>query len=85
STLQMSAEAAIVIAFELTRCSFGVGGTWQDGTGPPVQDRRPVGAGVVPEHASGRLYRDLLGSLNTRVATVCDEVCLVVAGRCVPL
>jgi adenosylcobinamide kinase/adenosylcobinamide-phosphate guanylyltransferase len=44
-----------------------------------------VGAGVVPEHASGRLYRDLLGSLNTRIAAVCDEVCLVVAGRCVTL
>jgi len=42
-----------------------------------------VGSGVVPEHASGRLYRDLLGTLNTRVAAVCDEVDLVVAGRVV--
>jgi adenosylcobinamide kinase/adenosylcobinamide-phosphate guanylyltransferase len=44
-----------------------------------------VGSGVVPEHASGRLYRDLLGRLNTRVAAVCDEVDLVVAGRVVHL
>lgn len=44
-----------------------------------------VGSGVVPEHASGRLYRDLLGTLNTRVAAVCDEVDLVVAGRVVRL
>jgi len=44
-----------------------------------------VGSGVVPEHASGRLYRDLLGTLNTRVAAVCDGVDLVVAGRVVPL
>jgi len=35
----------------------------------------------VPEHESGRLYRDLLGVLNTRLAAVCDDVHLVVAGR----
>jgi adenosylcobinamide kinase/adenosylcobinamide-phosphate guanylyltransferase len=44
-----------------------------------------VGAGVVPEHASGRLFRDLLGVLNARLADVCDDVDLVVAGRVVPL
>ena len=40
-----------------------------------------VGAGVVPEHRSGRLFRDQLGVVNQRVAAVCDEVHLVVAGR----
>lgn len=40
-----------------------------------------VGSGVVPEHASGRVFRDLLGTVNQRVAEVCDEVHLVVAGR----
>jgi adenosylcobinamide kinase / adenosylcobinamide-phosphate guanylyltransferase len=40
-----------------------------------------VGLGVVPPHASGRLFRDLLGSINQRVASACDEVHLVVAGR----
>ena len=40
-----------------------------------------VGLGIVPEHRSGRLFRDLLGIVNQRVATVCDEVHLVVAGR----
>ena len=44
-----------------------------------------VGSGVVPEHASGRLYRDLLGSLNARVAAECDDVSLVVAGRVLAL
>jgi adenosylcobinamide kinase/adenosylcobinamide-phosphate guanylyltransferase len=44
-----------------------------------------VGGGVVPEHASGRLYRDLLGVLNRRLAEVCDDVDLVVAGRVLPL
>jgi adenosylcobinamide kinase/adenosylcobinamide-phosphate guanylyltransferase len=40
-----------------------------------------VGAGVVPEHRSGRIFRDQLGLLNQRVAAVCDQVHLVVAGR----
>ncbi len=40
-----------------------------------------VGLGVIPAHRSGRLFRDLLGLVNQRVATACDEVHLVVAGR----
>lgn len=40
-----------------------------------------VGMGVVPAHASGRRFRDLLGTVNQRVAAACDEVHLVVAGR----
>lgn len=40
-----------------------------------------VGLGVVPEHASGRLFRDLLGTVNQRFGAVVDEVHLVVAGR----
>ena len=44
-----------------------------------------VGLGVVPEHRSGRLFRDLLGRVNQRVATACDEVHLVVAGRVIVL
>ncbi len=48
---------------------------------PVVVVTNEVGLGVVPEHRSGRLFRDLLGTINQRVATVCDEVHLVVAGR----
>jgi adenosylcobinamide kinase / adenosylcobinamide-phosphate guanylyltransferase len=40
-----------------------------------------VGLGVVPGHRSGRVFRDLLGTVNQAVAAVCDEVHLVVAGR----
>lgn len=40
-----------------------------------------VGLGVVPEHRSGRVFRDLLGVVNQRFASECDEVHLVVAGR----
>lgn len=40
-----------------------------------------VGMGVVPETASGRLFRDCLGRLNARMATRCDDVVLMVSGR----
>lgn len=48
---------------------------------PVVMVTNEVGWGVVPAHRSGRVFRDLLGTVNQRVATACDEVHLVVAGR----
>jgi adenosylcobinamide kinase/adenosylcobinamide-phosphate guanylyltransferase len=44
-----------------------------------------VGLGVVPESAAGRLFRDEIGSLNSRLADQCDSVRLVVAGLAVEL
>lgn len=44
-----------------------------------------VGLGVVPEHRSGRVFRDLLGLVNQRVAAACDDVVLVIAGRALRL
>lgn len=44
-----------------------------------------VGLGVVPEHRSGRVFRDLLGMVNQRFAESCDEVHLVIAGRVLKL
>lgn len=44
-----------------------------------------VGMGVVPATSSGRLFRDLLGIVNARVASACDEATLLVAGLPVPL
>ena len=44
-----------------------------------------VGMGIVPATASGRLFRDLLGVLNTRTAAACDQTILVVAGHPTPL
>jgi len=39
-----------------------------------------VGSGVVPEYASGRRFRDLVGEINQRVAVVADNVLFMVAG-----
>ncbi|QEG38214.1 bifunctional adenosylcobinamide kinase/adenosylcobinamide-phosphate guanylyltransferase [Roseimaritima ulvae] len=39
-----------------------------------------VGSGVVPEHAMGRLFRDLLGMGNQQLAAVATSTYLMVAG-----
>ncbi len=53
----------------------------RDRHAPTVLVTNEVGLGVVPEHRSGRLFRDLLGKVNQTLGAACDEVHLVVAGR----
>jgi adenosylcobinamide kinase/adenosylcobinamide-phosphate guanylyltransferase len=47
---------------------------------PVVLVSNEVGSGVVPEYASGRRFRDLVGEINQRVAAVADNVLFMVAG-----
>jgi adenosylcobinamide kinase/adenosylcobinamide-phosphate guanylyltransferase len=44
-----------------------------------------VGLTVVPATASGRRFADELGSLNQRLAALCDRVVLVVAGQAIQI
>jgi adenosylcobyric acid synthase len=44
-----------------------------------------VGSGIVPGTPLGRVYRDLLGRVNTFWAEAAGEVCLLVAGRALRL
>lgn len=39
-----------------------------------------VGDGIVPEYRLGRIYRDLSGIMNRRIAEISDQVFLVTAG-----
>ena len=39
-----------------------------------------VGSGIAPATASGRLFRDLLGRVNSAVAAACDDVEIVTSG-----
>jgi adenosylcobinamide kinase / adenosylcobinamide-phosphate guanylyltransferase len=39
-----------------------------------------VGAGLVPPYPSGRLFRDMVGRANRRLATAADDAYVVVAG-----
>ncbi len=59
--------------------------TWRRLTVPVVAVSNEVGAGVVPATASGRLFRDLLGQLNTAIAAQSETVLLTVAGLTVAL
>lgn len=58
---------------------------WRNSKATLVAVTNEVGMGVVPSHRSGRLFRDLLGTVNQRFAAECDEVLLVVAGRTLSL
>ena len=53
--------------------------------GPLVLVTNEVGWGLVSEHASGRLFADLLGRANQALGAVVDDVVLMVAGRAVRL
>jgi adenosylcobinamide kinase/adenosylcobinamide-phosphate guanylyltransferase len=44
-----------------------------------------VGSGVVPAYELGRRFRDLVGEINQRVASVADTVLFMVAGLPFPL
>ena len=50
------------------------------GEGDVVLVSNEVGLGVVPAHASGRLFRDRMGVLNASIAAACDEVWFLTAG-----
>ncbi len=39
-----------------------------------------VGFGLVPEHKLGRVFRDISGAINARIAELSDEVILMVSG-----
>jgi adenosylcobinamide kinase/adenosylcobinamide-phosphate guanylyltransferase len=75
------APAGVVLELVEDRVAAALGALGGDA----VLVTNEVGLGVVPEHRSGRLFRDLLGMVNQRFAAVCDEVHLVVAGRVLKL
>jgi adenosyl cobinamide kinase/adenosyl cobinamide phosphate guanylyltransferase len=54
-------------------------------TGLTVVVSNEVGLGVVPATPLGRVYRDLLGSVNRTWVNVAAEAAFVVAGRALPL
>jgi adenosylcobinamide kinase / adenosylcobinamide-phosphate guanylyltransferase len=53
--------------------------------GPTVAVTNEVGLGIVPVSELGRLYRDVLGRINSKWAEAASESYFVVAGRVLPL
>jgi adenosylcobinamide kinase / adenosylcobinamide-phosphate guanylyltransferase len=58
---------------------------WHAVSVPVVAVSNEVGSGVVPGTRSGRVFRDALGRLNTRLSAASESVLLVIAGRTVDL
>jgi adenosylcobinamide kinase/adenosylcobinamide-phosphate guanylyltransferase len=58
---------------------------WEGAPVDVVAVSNEVGLGVVPPMASGRLFRDELGRLNSVLSAASDRVHLVVAGRVLDL
>ena len=54
---------------------------WRSCHQPAVAVTNEVGWGLVAEHHSGRVFTDLLGTVNQTMARASDEVVLMVAGR----
>lgn len=48
---------------------------------PVVFVTNEVGAGIVPENALARAYRDAAGLTNQQLATACDELWFCIAGH----
>ncbi|MEO8330782.1 MAG: bifunctional adenosylcobinamide kinase/adenosylcobinamide-phosphate guanylyltransferase, partial [Candidatus Nanopelagicales bacterium] len=44
-----------------------------------------VGGGIVPDTESGRIFRDLQGRLNARLAAESEQALLAVSGRIITL
>ena len=70
-----------VVTSELERRIADLASAVAEHPGPIVLVTNEVGWGVVSEHASGRLFADLLGRANQALGAVCDDVVLLVAGR----
>lgn len=70
-------EATAAVESEIEALAAAVAGATHD----LVLVTNEVGLGVVPEHRSGRVFRDLLGLANQRVGAAVEEVHLLVAGR----
>jgi adenosylcobinamide kinase/adenosylcobinamide-phosphate guanylyltransferase len=58
---------------------------WTSTSARVVAVSNEVGQGIVPDTASGRVFRDTQGRLNAAIAAASDDVTLMVAGRPLPL
>jgi adenosylcobinamide kinase/adenosylcobinamide-phosphate guanylyltransferase len=78
-TASPAAEAGVAAALD------DLVAAWRQATARVVAVSDETGSGVVPPTPAGRLFRDLLGQLNQRLAAESEEAVLVVAGRVVTL
>jgi adenosylcobinamide kinase/adenosylcobinamide-phosphate guanylyltransferase len=58
---------------------------WSATTRHVVAVSNDIGAGVVPADPGTRLFRDLMGRLNTTISLASDQALYTIAGRTLPL
>jgi adenosylcobinamide kinase / adenosylcobinamide-phosphate guanylyltransferase len=58
---------------------------WSTAARRVVAVSNDVGSGIVPADPGTRLFRDLMGRLNTTISLASDQVLWTVAGRTLPL
>ena len=58
---------------------------WSATTRTVVAVSNDIGSGVVPADPGTRLFRDLMGRLNTTISLTSDQVLWTIAGRTLPL
>ncbi|MFD7158662.1 bifunctional adenosylcobinamide kinase/adenosylcobinamide-phosphate guanylyltransferase [Kribbella sp. NPDC059898] len=60
-------------------------GAWSSTPRRVVAVSNDVGSGIVPADPATRLFRDLMGRLNTTISLASDQVLWTIAGRTMPL
>ncbi|MGW7687214.1 bifunctional adenosylcobinamide kinase/adenosylcobinamide-phosphate guanylyltransferase [Kribbella sp. NPDC054772] len=63
----------------------GLAAAWSATPRHVVAVSNDVGSGIVPADPGTRLFRDLMGRLNTTISLASDQVLWTVAGRTLPL
>lgn len=75
----------VAAAADLSVDAEGLCTALADRRGDTVVVSEEVGLGVHPSSEAGRRFRDVVGTLNQAVASIADDVVLVVAGRTLTL
>ena len=72
--------ASVCLGCGIRFAGHGILDAWTLAAVPVCAVSNEVGMGVAPDTSSGRLFRDELGKLNTRIAAISDNVLFVIAG-----
>jgi adenosylcobinamide kinase / adenosylcobinamide-phosphate guanylyltransferase len=85
SELSSSGSEPTTAMGELEDRIAGLGAAWSATPRRVVAVSNDVGSGIIPADPGTRLFRDLMGRLNTTISLASDQVLWTIAGRTLPL